>query len=135
MPALAYMIDARHNLKDPLEDLIQATDQIQDALAQGLCVDGDALAAAQQDATIPPAPPRCSTAPVPDRRPATRRRGPPSQRWCPRPAVDVPRCRLPSADDRRTRCRGGQHRPLSLVTATPSGAGSDQGGRRRDRAR
>ena len=29
MPPLAYMIDESHNLKDPLEDLIQATDAIQ----------------------------------------------------------------------------------------------------------
>lgn len=47
MPDLSYMIDASHNLKDPLEDLIQATDQIQFSLAQALLVDLDALAAAQ----------------------------------------------------------------------------------------
>ena len=29
MPTVRYMIDASHNLKDPIEDLIQATDQIQ----------------------------------------------------------------------------------------------------------
>ena len=34
MPDVAYMIDASHNLKDPLEDLIQATDQIQVTVAQ-----------------------------------------------------------------------------------------------------
>ncbi len=38
MPDLAYMIDESHNLKDPIEDLIQATDQIQVALAQALLV-------------------------------------------------------------------------------------------------
>ncbi|MFN8027424.1 MAG: TIM barrel protein [Acidimicrobiia bacterium] len=47
MPDLAYMIDASHNLKDPLEDLIQATDQIQLTIAQGLLVDRAALADAQ----------------------------------------------------------------------------------------
>ena len=41
------MIDASHNLKDPLEDLIQATDQIQVTLAQALLVDRAALADAQ----------------------------------------------------------------------------------------
>ena len=47
LPDLSYMIDASHNLKDPLEDLIQATDQIQFSLAQALLVDLDALAGAQ----------------------------------------------------------------------------------------
>jgi L-rhamnose isomerase / sugar isomerase len=49
MPPLAYMIDESHNLKDPLEDLIQATDAIQHALAQGLCLDRVALGEAQDD--------------------------------------------------------------------------------------
>jgi L-rhamnose isomerase/sugar isomerase len=49
LPDLAYMIDASHNLKDPLEDLIQSTDQIQVTLAQALLVDRAALAEAQQD--------------------------------------------------------------------------------------
>jgi L-rhamnose isomerase/sugar isomerase len=49
MPDLAYMIDASHNLKDPLEDLIQATDQIQLTIAQALLVDRDALRSAQDD--------------------------------------------------------------------------------------
>ena len=47
MPDIAYMIDASHNLKDPLEDLIQATDQIQVTIAQALLVDRAALADAQ----------------------------------------------------------------------------------------
>ncbi len=47
MPDLAYMIDASHNLKDPLEDLIQATDQIQLTIAQALLVDREALVNAQ----------------------------------------------------------------------------------------
>jgi L-rhamnose isomerase/sugar isomerase len=49
MPALAYMIDESHNLKDPLEDLIQATDAIQHALGLALCLDRAALAEAQAD--------------------------------------------------------------------------------------
>jgi L-rhamnose isomerase/sugar isomerase len=49
MPDLAYMIDESHNLKDPLEDLIQATDALQVALAQALAVNRDDLAEAQDD--------------------------------------------------------------------------------------
>lgn len=49
MPELAYMIDESHNLKDPIEDLIQATDQIQVALAQALLVERDELHQAQED--------------------------------------------------------------------------------------
>jgi L-rhamnose isomerase/sugar isomerase len=52
MPVLAYMIDASHNLKDPLEDLIQGTDQIQHTIAQALLVDRAALTDAQ-DANDP----------------------------------------------------------------------------------
>lgn len=54
LPELAYMIDESHNLKDPVEDLIQATDQIQVSLAQALLVDRSELAAAQ-DADDPAA--------------------------------------------------------------------------------
>ncbi|HZN14084.1 MAG TPA: TIM barrel protein [Acidimicrobiales bacterium] len=49
MPRLAYMIDESHNLKDPLEDLIQATDTIQHTLALALCVSRDDLIDAQHD--------------------------------------------------------------------------------------
>ncbi len=48
MPDLSYMIDASHNLKDPLEDLAQATDQIQVSIAQAMLVDRPALEAAQE---------------------------------------------------------------------------------------
>ncbi|MBA2608232.1 MAG: sugar isomerase, partial [Actinobacteria bacterium] len=41
MPDIAYMIDESHNLKDPLEDLIQATDAIQHTLALALCLKRD----------------------------------------------------------------------------------------------
>src|SRR5207248_7136172 len=47
MPDAAYMIDESHNLKDPLEDLIQATDAIQVTLAQALLVDRADLNEAQ----------------------------------------------------------------------------------------
>ena len=52
MPGVRYMIDASHNLKDPIEDLIQATDRIQCTVAQALLVDRAALAEAQ-DANDP----------------------------------------------------------------------------------
>lgn len=52
MPDLAYMIDESHNLKDPIEDLIQATDQIQVAIAQALLVNRAELREAQ-DANDP----------------------------------------------------------------------------------
>jgi L-rhamnose isomerase/sugar isomerase len=52
MPPVRYMIDASHNLKDPIEDLIQATDQVQLTIAQALLVDREALADAQ-DANDP----------------------------------------------------------------------------------
>jgi L-rhamnose isomerase/sugar isomerase len=48
MPDLAYMIDESHNLKDPVEDLIQATDAIQHTLALALCIQRDDLAEAQE---------------------------------------------------------------------------------------
>ena len=48
MPDVAYMIDESHNLKDPVEDLIQATDAIQHSLALALCVNRLDLAEAQQ---------------------------------------------------------------------------------------
>lgn len=47
-PAVAYMIDASHNTKDPLEDLLQSTDNILTAYAKALLVDRVALAEAQQ---------------------------------------------------------------------------------------
>jgi len=52
MPPVRYMIDASHNLKDPIEDLVQATDQIQCTIAQALLVDRAALREAQ-DANDP----------------------------------------------------------------------------------
>ena len=118
MPDAAYMIDESHNLKDPLEDLIQATDAIQVALAQALCVNRADLADAQQ-ANDPPEPPRCCTggsAPTCDRswpRPAAATaprstRWPPTGPWAtgPRPwrtgaATPWPRaCRSPAAGAR-----------------------------------
>lgn len=48
-PDLAWMIDASHNVKDPLEDLIQSLEAIQEAYAKALLIDQNALKAAQQD--------------------------------------------------------------------------------------
>ncbi|MFC5284682.1 sugar isomerase [Pedobacter alpinus] len=45
---LAWMIDASHNIKDPLEDLLQSVEAIMMAYAQALIVDRVALKAAQQ---------------------------------------------------------------------------------------
>ena len=42
-PPLAWMIDASHNVKDPLEDLIQSLEAIRLAYAQALIVDRDTL--------------------------------------------------------------------------------------------
>jgi len=48
-PDLAWMIDASHNTKDPLEDLIQSLEAILIAYTQALLVNQDELRAAQQD--------------------------------------------------------------------------------------
>jgi L-rhamnose isomerase / sugar isomerase len=46
--APAYMIDQSHNLKDPIEALLQTVDQLQRAYARALLVGRDALAGHQQ---------------------------------------------------------------------------------------
>jgi L-rhamnose isomerase/sugar isomerase len=48
LPALAYMIDQSHNIKDPLEDLIQSTEAVCIAYAQALLVDRAGLREAQE---------------------------------------------------------------------------------------
>lgn len=47
-PAPAWMIDASHNLKDPLEDLLQSVEAIQLAYAQALLIDRQALEEARE---------------------------------------------------------------------------------------
>ncbi|PHQ28141.1 sugar isomerase [Leeuwenhoekiella nanhaiensis] len=47
-PELGWMIDASHNVKDPLEDLIQSLEAIQEAYAKALLIDQNALRAAQE---------------------------------------------------------------------------------------
>ncbi|HEX8675574.1 MAG TPA: sugar isomerase, partial [Segetibacter sp.] len=44
---LGWMIDASHNVKDPLEDLLQSVEAIMIAYAQALLVDSKALEEAQ----------------------------------------------------------------------------------------
>jgi len=46
---LGWMIDASHNVKDPLEDLLQSVEAITIAYAQALIVDRKALEVAQQE--------------------------------------------------------------------------------------
>ena len=48
-PYPAWMIDASHNIKDPLEDLIQSLEAIQEAYAKALLVDQKLLLEAQQN--------------------------------------------------------------------------------------
>ena len=48
-PYPAWMIDGSHNIKDPLEDLIQSLEAIQEAYAKALLVDQNALRKAQVD--------------------------------------------------------------------------------------
>ena len=47
--AIGWMIDASHNVKDPVEDLLQSVEAIKIAYAQALLVDTPALVAAQQE--------------------------------------------------------------------------------------
>ena len=51
-PAPAWMIDASHNLKDPLEDLIQSLEAIRLAYAQALLVDHEALEVAREETDV-----------------------------------------------------------------------------------
>src|SRR5262249_35179254 len=45
---VAFMIDESHCLKDPLEEMLEAVDNIQRAYTQALCVDREAWRDAQQ---------------------------------------------------------------------------------------
>jgi L-rhamnose isomerase/sugar isomerase len=44
----AYMIDQSHNIKDPIEDMLQTVDQLQLAYAKAQLVDHEALHACQE---------------------------------------------------------------------------------------
>ena len=51
-PEIAWMIDARHNVKDPLEDLMQSLEAIWLAYAQALVLDRGALAEARRNRDV-----------------------------------------------------------------------------------
>ena len=51
-PPLAWMIDASHNIKDPLEDLIQSLEAIRTAYAQALLIDREALETARAESDV-----------------------------------------------------------------------------------
>ncbi|WP_350285807.1 sugar isomerase [uncultured Croceitalea sp.] len=51
-PSLAWMIDASHNIKDPLEDLLQSLEAIQIAHAQALLVDQKVLRETQNQQDV-----------------------------------------------------------------------------------
>ena len=46
---LGWMIDASHNIKDPLEDLLQSVEAIKIAYAQALLIDQKVLASARDN--------------------------------------------------------------------------------------
>jgi L-rhamnose isomerase/sugar isomerase len=48
----AYMIDQSHNLKDPIESLLQTVDQLQQAYAKACLVDHDELAGHQESGDV-----------------------------------------------------------------------------------
>ncbi|MBM1105792.1 sugar isomerase [Aurantibacter crassamenti] len=48
-PYPAWMIDASHNIKDPMEDLMQSLEAIQEAYAKALLIDQEQLKMAQQE--------------------------------------------------------------------------------------
>tara|TARA_R110000868_G_scaffold17693_2_gene77401 strand:+ start:6141 stop:7421 length:1281 start_codon:yes stop_codon:yes gene_type:complete len=48
-PYPAWMIDASHNIKDPLEDLIQSLEAIQEAYAKALLINQEELKVAQEE--------------------------------------------------------------------------------------
>ncbi|MBF9255096.1 sugar isomerase [Pontibacter sp. 172403-2] len=48
-PELSWMIDASHNIKDPLEDLLQSVEAIKIAYTQALLIDRKALEKAQEE--------------------------------------------------------------------------------------
>jgi L-rhamnose isomerase/sugar isomerase len=51
-PPLAWMIDASHNIKDPLEDLLQSVEAIKIAYAQALIINRDLLEQYREDQDV-----------------------------------------------------------------------------------
>ena len=112
LPALAYMIDQSHNIKDPLEDLIQSTEAVSIAYAQALLVERDRLrrgTIGQRRRHGAGTPPGC----LPRRRPAAGGRGPASLGRSHRSTRGLPSPRLPQGDDRGARPGLGRHRAVT----------------------
>ncbi|MCA0957657.1 sugar isomerase [Muricauda ruestringensis] len=51
-PELAWMIDASHNIKDPLEDLLQSLEAIQESYAKAMLIDQESLLEAQSKGDV-----------------------------------------------------------------------------------
>ncbi|MFC4219510.1 sugar isomerase [Flagellimonas marina] len=51
-PELAWMIDASHNIKDPLEDLLQSLEAIQESYAKAMLIDQESLSEAQSKGDV-----------------------------------------------------------------------------------
>ncbi len=114
-PPLAYMIDQSHNLKDPLEDLIQATDAIQLALAQALLRRprrARRRAGGQRPGARRRGPARAPSAPTSGRS-SPRRGGATAPRSI--PLATYRAHRLPRREDRRARLAARRHRPLTAA--------------------
>ena len=113
LPALAYMIDQSHNIKDPLEDLIQSTEAVAIAYAQALIVDRAALQEAQHRNDAALAQELLQTAFRTDVRPlvaeARLRNG---GAIAPMEVYRVGR--LPTGDDRGARAGFGRHRTVTV---------------------
>ena len=115
VPELAYMIDQSHNLKDPIEDLIQSTEAVLLAYAQALLVDRETLRAAQDGNDPALAQEILQAAFRTDVRPC--RGGSPPQRRRPRAAGGVPGHRLPRRPHRRAGPQHRRHRPVTRAAA------------------
>lgn len=51
-PELAWMIDASHNIKDPLEDLLQSLEAIQESYTKAMLIDQESLSEAQSKGDV-----------------------------------------------------------------------------------
>ena len=111
MPPLAYMIDQSNNLKDPIEDLIQATDAIQHTLALAACVDRS-VARRGAGGGRPGARGGDPPGGVPRRRQTSRGRSAPAERRRARPPHRLPAQRLPRGGHRRARLGARRDRAL-----------------------
>ena len=112
LPALAYMIDQSHNIKDPLEDLIQSTEACLHRLRPIVARrpwPAPAGPGRQRRHARPGDSPGC----VSDRRSAIDRRGPASLGGRHRPASGLSRPGVPPGQDRGAGPGFGGHRPVT----------------------